>query len=187
MTDGEIMTFVRYTAVLLDNMKEMERLMQQMFELYYRRLEFFQEQKKEFQYFLYELIDMDDETKEENEPCFVYYILNQEKDKVKIGISNNPVGRAKNIQTSSGEEIEILHTIQFPSRREALDAESYLHNYFGYCRKKPTKVSKSCEWFDSKICDELMGHFATAEQIERGQKRDYDAKVEAMQKVKMFC
>ena len=101
----------------------------------------------------------------ENKPCFVYYILNEARNKVKIGISNNPVLRAKNIQTSSGEEIEILNTIEFDKREDAIVAEDFLHKKFDGYRMKPTKVSTSSEWFDIKIVDDLLSNFNTKEKI----------------------
>lgn len=97
--------------------------------------------------------------------CFLYYILNEEKDKVKIGISGNPMSRAREIQTSSGEEIELLHTIEFDDRESALYAESHLHRCFSKWRKKPTKVARSCEWFDSCIIPYLREKYWTASQI----------------------
>lgn len=111
---------------------------------------------------------MDDDERgceEQEKPCFVYYILNEEKDKVKIGVSNDPIKRAKALQTASGEEIEILHTIEFKNRNEAMTAESFLHNIFGRWRKRPSKVSKSCEWFDVEISKSLMLDFDSRESI----------------------
>ena len=125
----------------------------------------------EFQYLIYELLDETyDEPEEETEkPCFVYYILNQEKDKVKIGISNNPLQRAKELQTASGEEIEIFHTIEFRNRDEALEAESFLHRNYSAYRRKPSKVSKSCEWFlASPILNDMMRKFGTREKVLSG-------------------
>lgn len=123
---------------------------------------------KEYQYILLSLFDdVDENALVLPKPCFVYYILNFEKTKVKIGISNNPVSRAKAIQTASGEEIELLHTIQFDSRQDALNAEKFLHDVFSNARKKPSKVAKSSEWFDSRICKVLLKHFYTKEQIQK--------------------
>ena len=125
-------------------------------------------ERAELWYSLVELLDDVDEFAEEDErPCSVYYILNEEKDKVKIGISYNPLGRAKNIQTSSGEEIELLHVIEFPTRSRALNAEAFLHKEFMFYRKKPSKVAKSCEWFDACIVDDLKKLYWTQENIER--------------------
>lgn len=101
----------------------------------------------------------------EKKPCFVYYILNEARNKVKIGISNDPVLRAKNIQTSSGEEIEILNTIEFDNREDAFAVEDFLHKKFDGYRMKPTKVSNSSEWFDIKIVDALLSNFNTKEKI----------------------
>jgi len=117
---------------------------------------------------------MQDENEEPEKPCFVYYILNEEKDKVKIGVSNNPMQRAKELQTASGEEIEIINTIEFKNRNEAMKAESFLHREFGMWRKKPSKVSRSCEWFDAEIVEKLMLDYDSKESVERHMKMHYD-------------
>ena len=49
----------------------------------------------------------------ENEFGYVYYLTNADKDMVKIGVSKDPIQRAKAIQTSSGQDIEVIHTIYF--------------------------------------------------------------------------
>ena len=124
----------------------------------------------EYQYVLDKIADFEEEKAEEQEermvPCYVYYLLNEEKDKVKIGISNNPVSRAKSIQTSCGEEIEIINTIKFDSKPDALKAESFLHSVFSAKRKRPSKVAKTTEWFDCDIVSTLMKYFKTRKQIE---------------------
>lgn len=122
----------------------------------------------ESEYILYELFDLEDEISyrnEEPEKCFVYYILNEEKDKVKIGISNNPTERAKALQTASGEEISILKTVEFSTREEALDAEAFLHREFSEYRKRPSKVAKSTEWFDARIVPDLLKYYTSKENI----------------------
>lgn len=119
----------------------------------------------------------------EDKPCYVYYILNQERNKVKIGISYNPKVRAQNIQTASGEEIEILNTIEFASRYEALTAEAYLHRVYGEYRKHPSKVAKSSEWFDAKIVKHLMTYHETAFQIRAGMDAALKEKQEIIQSI----
>ncbi len=113
----------------------------------------------------YDDIEFSNPDDTEDLACFVYYILNEEKDKVKIGISNNPISRAKNLQTASGEDIEILHTIKFKNREEASEAERCLHKEFSTFRKRPSKVAKSCEWFDARIVDILMKNYTSREDI----------------------
>lgn len=114
---------------------------------------------------LYEMISEDYDEYGPEEECFVYYILNEERDKVKIGISNDPISRAKAIQTASGEEIELLHTIKFDSRQTALDVEKFLHNRFNHWRKRPSKVSRSSEWFNAKIIQELQDDYWDEESL----------------------
>lgn len=119
-----------------------------------------------------ELVDDGDEGLDwvKSIPCdgkkvFVYYLLNEDKDKVKIGISANPLKRAKSIQTSSGEDIELINVIEFPNREQAREAESFLHSTFSFRRRRPSKVARSCEWFDSCIVETLKERFWTYEQL----------------------
>lgn len=107
-----------------------------------------------------DLLDLETEP-----PCYVYYIMNEYRDLVKIGISSDPVRRAKGMQTATGDELEILKTIRFKDREEAWRAEQHLHNVFGEFRKKPTKVSKTTEWFDAAIVKKLISEYDTAEKI----------------------
>lgn len=103
-----------------------------------------------------------------NYPCYVYYILNEEKDKIKIGVSKNVLQRCKSLQTSSGEELKLLHFIEFPSRHKAIEAETKLHNIFYFYRKNPnkdTRITNTTEWFDAKIVDFLMTNFDTKDKI----------------------
>lgn len=130
------------------------------------------EYRDEYEYLIREIgfFEPHDDAEDEK-PCFVYYIFNEEKDKVKIGISNNPLQRAKDLQTACGEEISIMHTIEFPNREKAFEAEQFLHREFSQFRKHPSKVAKSCEWFDAGIVPDLMRYYDTEERIEHLKKR----------------
>ena len=141
--------------------------------------------KNEYGYMLRELLDCDDDDTEENSPCYVYYILNEEKDKVKIGISNNPISRAKNIQTACGEEIELYHTIKFENREQAERAERFLHTEYSLYRKRPSKVAKSSEWFDATILQNLVARFDTAEKILTAEKEHETEVMRQMMAVKI--
>lgn len=121
---------------------------------------------EEYEYLIDELFDDSNEPREPTTPCYVYYILNEEKDKVKIGISDNPMARAKQLQTACGEEIDLHHTIKFSTRSEAESAESFLHREFSYYRKRPSKVAKTTEWFDARILGRLMADYDTADKIQ---------------------
>ena len=182
MTEAEEIKFIEWSARLAEDLERMGRAVHEMSDIFYRNERF----REEWRYFIYELIDRPDENEEDDKPCFVYYILNQEKDKVKIGVSNNPISRAKQLQNACGEEIEILHVIEFKNREEALKAEAFLHMKFSDFRKKPTKVSRSCEWFDATICERLMTHYGTAEQIEATKQVHDERMRQAMENIKIF-
>lgn len=145
---------------LSDLMKNFEKSYQ--YDIEERLLEF----NKEYGYIIRALGFEEETEKNPEAPCFVYYIFNEEKDKVKIGISSDPLRRAKELQTSCGEEISILHTIKFPSREKASEAEQFLHGEFSQFRRKPSKVARSCEWFDACIIEDLMQYYDTEEHIE---------------------
>ena len=73
---------------------------------------------------------MEDPEESKDTPCYVYYLLNEPSDKVKIGISSYPDQRAKQLQTAAGEAIDILHTIKFKDRQTAINMERFLHQKF---------------------------------------------------------
>lgn len=117
-------------------------------------------------------IDEDDSVTEKiRKPCYVYYLLNAEKDKVKIGVSNDPLQRAKILQTACGEELEILSAIKFKSKNDALMAESFLHRKYGKARCKVSKTTRSVEWFHSDIVADLLSNYGTKEGIEKGMEK----------------
>lgn len=154
---------------------------------YDHALELFNEIEDARKFLLYEQLrdELYEEIEDEKE-CFLYYILNDEKNKVKIGISSNPIKRARSIQTSSGEEIELLHTISFENRKMAMDAESFLHKRFSEYRKRPSKVARTTEWFDSIIVKKLMNIFDTREKILHAKEKYEKQIVEEFQKVKIL-
>ena len=102
---------------------------------------------------------------ERTKESFIYYLLNEEKDKVKIGKANNPMYRAKQLQTASGEALELLHTVKFDSESHALEAELFLHTMFSNYRKQ-SKLTKTIEWFDACIVKELKQYYWNAEDID---------------------
>ena len=93
-------------------------------------------------------------------PHFVYYITDNERDSVKIGFSKNPKARFYNLQISNCDQLELIRIIEFPNRRIARKAESFLHKKF------KNEISQSMnEWFHSSIIDELKENYWTADQI----------------------
>lgn len=115
--------------------------------------------------------------------CSLYYITNAELSLVKIGISGNVKNRAQNMQTSTGYYLELVNEAVFSSRERAMAAEAYLHEKFGYYRRRPDKLRKTSEWFDISILDTLMRDYKTAEQIENGMERIRKNDEEALDKV----
>ena len=117
------------------------------------------------------------------EECSLYYITNAELSLVKIGISGNVKNRAQNMQTSTGYYLELVNEIVFGSREKAMAAEAFLHDKFGYYRRKPDKLRKKIEWFDIYILDTLMRDYKTAEQIENEMERIRKKDEELLDKV----
>lgn len=70
---------------------------------------------------------------------YVYFISNG--DNIKIGKANNPLGRLKQLQTSSDSVLTILGVIECYSDSDALQFEARLHIYF-------SKQRLSGEWFN---------------------------------------
>lgn len=125
------------------------------------------QKRKALDDFVADLIDFGKPVRREDKGSYVYYLLNQDKDKVKIGLSDCPEQRQKQLQTGNGEALELVKTIYFETRHEAITAENFLHSYFHYYRKIPyvTKRFRSTEWFDAEILPELLEAFGTREQI----------------------
>ena len=115
--------------------------------------------------------------------CSLYYITNAELSLVKIGISGNAKNRAQNMQTSTGYYLELVNEAVFSSREKAMAAEAYLHEKFGYYRRKPDKLRKKSEWFDISILNTLMRDYKTAKQIENEMERIRKKDEELLSKV----
>ncbi len=75
------------------------------------------------------------------EEVYVYIIENIYLHDTKIGISNNPEKRIKQLQTGSSRQLVIRHTIKFNTRNEATRVENALH-------KKYSKYRLTGEWFE---------------------------------------
>lgn len=86
-------------------------------------------------------------------PASVYFIENADTYMIKIGVANNVDTRLQALQTASGSELEVLGTIDFDTRQMALNAERWLHHYFGRQRKNPKR--RKTEWFDGIIKKEV--------------------------------
>lgn len=93
-------------------------------------------------------------------PHFIYYITDNERNSIKIGFSKNPIARFQHLQVSNCDRLELIQTIEFPNRRMARTAESFLHKTF-----RAQVSSSMSEWFDSSIVNELRENYWTADQI----------------------
>ena len=167
MTEIETMNFVRETEKLLIHISQIETDIKRLYDEIINTNRF-DEFRKKYTDFVFDLLEKEPDVINEEEPCFVYYILNREKDRVKIGISSNPLQRAKSLQTASGHDISIAHVIEFKNREEALQAEKFLHDEFYTDRVRVSSVSKSCEWFLAGILDKyLLKYYSTADDIQK--------------------
>ncbi len=75
------------------------------------------------------------------EDVYVYIIENTYLHDTKIGISNRPEKRIKQLQTGSSRPLKIQYTVKFTTRDEATKVEYQLH-------KKFSKHRLTGEWFD---------------------------------------
>lgn len=89
---------------------------------------------------LFERVESKSVTKDNNEECYVYLMIDTTNNFHKIGISNNPKYREKTLQ-SDKPTIELLHKKSFPNRRIAEVLEKTLHITYSNKRIRG-------EWFD---------------------------------------
>ena len=76
---------------------------------------------------------------------YVYLIRSQENGLYKIGISNKPTIRIKQLQTGNGEDLKLIES--FPSQHPT-KVETALHNMYASNKKRG-------EWFELGIDHEL--------------------------------
>jgi hypothetical protein len=88
------------------------------------------------------------------QPIFVYFILAPQSGHVKIGISDVPVKRLRELQTAHFDKLELITTVACRSRTHARELESQLHSYF-------VEFYTNGEWFRiSREQIEDLLHFA---------------------------
>lgn len=82
---------------------------------------------------------------------FIYIISpsRHQNGPVKIGISDNPQKRLKQIQTGHPEKIEIKHLEEISTRRKTLELEKNLHRDFSIYRSHG-------EWFNMTVDDAIV-------------------------------
>jgi predicted GIY-YIG superfamily endonuclease len=80
---------------------------------------------------------------------YVYFISNQRKTVVKIGIANDPTKRLKTFQTANHEKLIILKVIKVNNRTKAFELETALHQKFKkfHIRGEWFKLTRTVETF----------------------------------------
>lgn len=78
----------------------------------------------------------------------IYVIATENATICKIGISDNPAARLKQLQTGNAEILKIHHTVELGSRRKAELIESLIHKNNSTHRMKG-------EWFNMSIDDAI--------------------------------
>lgn len=80
---------------------------------------------------------------------YVYFILDPDTGEIKIGLSNNPKRRLKELNKADrNHNLKIIKTI-YSNDMYAL--EKYYHNKFKAYRLPPRKYDGGTEWFSGKI------------------------------------
>ena len=77
-------------------------------------------------------------------PCYIYFILNDDSQAVKIGIAKNVKRRLASLQTSSPSGLKLLGTIKTKSVNDARKIEKSLHKRFDENRIRG-------EWFKADV------------------------------------
>jgi hypothetical protein len=75
---------------------------------------------------------------------YIYLIKNTSESYYKIGVSNNPKKRIKNLNTGNSSELILIQTYE---TKYAYKIEKNLHRKYSYLRKYG-------EWFDFSIVEE---------------------------------
>ena len=76
----------------------------------------------------------------------IYFILNREKNNIKIGYSNNPNRRLINLQTSNSEKLELIYSFEGDIKLERI-----IHKKF-----KKYKILNEWFLFNNEILDFLI-------------------------------
>lgn len=84
------------------------------------------------------------------------YLINDNESRYKIGFSNNPKSRLKQLQTGGASVYDLVYEIEC---KNATKVEKTLHRYFSYCRKNG-------EWFELKY-EDVKSFPETVKKIER--------------------
>ncbi|RCJ23529.1 helicase [Nostoc sp. ATCC 43529] len=74
---------------------------------------------------------------------FVYFILNQDSNAIKIGRAKDVAKRMKSLQTSSPAQLKLIKIVQVDSMEEAQELEQSLHKQF-------SEIRLAGEWFKAQ-------------------------------------
>ncbi|MEH1997250.1 MAG: GIY-YIG nuclease family protein [Nostoc sp.] len=75
---------------------------------------------------------------------FVYFILNQDSNAIKIGRAKDVAKRVKSLQTSSPAQLKLIKTVQVKGSEEAQKLEQSLHKQF-------SEIRLAGEWFKAEV------------------------------------
>lgn len=88
----------------------------------------------------------------------VYFIEDVEDEQIKIGVSNDPTYRLKQLRgTKKGARklnLVLLGSFECPTRIDAYNAENYLHKYYAKYHVDLSYKPSSTEWFYRSVNDE---------------------------------
>ena len=86
--------------------------------------------------------------------CFVYFIENPDTNNIKIGLSNDPLRRLRELKTGCGSNLKLIGVLGFNSTEEAKRAERELHIRFREDRIVLDDVAT--EWFRCHAKDGIL-------------------------------
>ncbi len=89
--------------------------------------------------------------KVDNSSYFIYFILNEDSQAIKIGLAKDVEKRIETLQTSNPVKLELIKSIQVKSKKEAQGLEKQLHEKF-------SELRIIGEWFSAKT--ELLEHIS---------------------------
>lgn len=91
---------------------------------------------------------------------YVYIIHHRETSMIKIGLSDDPMSRLKEIQTGNGNALTLRYVLACPSRESASSIERLLHKRYGRYRATGEWFKVPCETVISDIewCLSMVDH-----------------------------
>ena len=93
----------------------------------------------------------------EDLPCWVYFVESETTHFVKIGITINLDRRLRSLESASGDKFIINKTLKCSSICNARSIEGFLHKKFSVYRHHPN--GRTTEWFDNTITPQVIALF----------------------------